>query len=132
MNLIRNSLLQISLTGCLLLILLSCRKDSEGSDRELPIISLISPTSNQTVAGGSAVAIEGTISDNRKVAEVHVHIYNRSTGALLIDIHRYPGSTPYDLKESFQAQGNTNYRIQVIAKDNSANESRATVEISSN
>jgi len=63
---------------------------------------------------------------------VHVHISNNTTGNLLIDIHRNPGSGSYTLNESFQTQAGIQYKILVIAKDNSANEGRATLEISSN
>ena len=60
-----------------------------------------------------------------------MHISNNSTGTLLIDIHRYPAAASDQLNESFQTQAGINYKIQVVAKDNSANENRSTVEITS-
>lgn len=76
--------------------------------------------------------ITGTLSDNQQLAEVHVHISNHTTGTLLVDIHRYPLSAIYTLNESFTVQSGIEYKILVIAKDNSANENRATVLISAN
>lgn len=83
-------------------------------------------------SAGQTVNITGTLSDNQQLAEVHVHISNNNTGALLMDIHRYPLSAIYLLNESFLVQGGIEYKIQVIAKDNTANENRATVVVSAN
>ncbi|MEP7374799.1 MAG: Ig-like domain-containing protein [Chitinophagaceae bacterium] len=110
----------------------ACSKNSTAKDNELPVITITSPASNQVFSAGEMVNITGTLSDNQKLTEVHVHISNSSTGTLLIDIHRYPAAATYNLNESFQAQAGINYKIQVIAKDNSANENHATVEITSN
>jgi hypothetical protein len=66
------------------------------------------------------------------VDELHIHVSDVFTGALLIDIHRAPETSSYSLNESFQAQSGIDYKIQVIAKDNSNNENRASVEISTN
>ena len=101
-------------------------------DNELPVVTITSPNNNQVFSAGETVNITGTLSDNQKLTEVHVHISNNSTGTLLIDIHRNPGAATYNLNESFLTQAGINYKIQVIAKDNSANENRSTVEITSN
>ena len=101
-------------------------------DNELPAVSITSPNNNQVFSAGEKVNITGTLSDNQKLTEVHVHISNNSTGTLLIDIHRYPMTSTYNLNESFQTQAGINYKIQVVAKDNSANENRSTIEITSN
>jgi PBP1b-binding outer membrane lipoprotein LpoB len=113
-------------------LLSGCSKDSTEKDNELPVVTLSSPTSNQVFNAGQNVSITGNISDNKKISEVHVHISNNTTGTLLIDIHHYPATATYTLNETFQTQAGIQYKIQVIAKDNSANENRATVEISSN
>jgi Bacterial Ig domain len=116
----------------LLILLQACSKNEKLKDNELPVVTITSPNNNQVFSAGEMVTIKGTLSDNQKLTEVHVHIYNNSTGALLIDIHLSPGSATYNLNESFQTKGGINYKIQVIAKDNSANENRSTVEITSN
>lgn len=116
-----------------LVFIFACSKDSGGSnDNEAPVITLSSPTPNQQFTSGQTVAINGQLTDNEKLSEVHVHISDIQTGTLLIDIHRYPTTSTYTLAESFQAQAGIAYKIQVIAKDNSANEGRAVVEISTN
>ena len=113
-------------------MLAACSKNGNVKDNELPVVSIITPGNNQVFSAGETVNITGTLSDNQKLTEVHVHISNNSTGTLLIDIHRSPGSATYSLSESFQTQAGINYKIQVIAKDNSANENRSAVEITSN
>jgi hypothetical protein len=110
----------------------ACSKNNAEPDRELPAVSITSPGNNQVFSAGETVSITGNLSDNQKLTEVHVHISNNTTGALLIDIHRSPGTATYQLNESFQTQAGINYKILVSAKDNSANENRATVEITSN
>jgi hypothetical protein len=116
-----------------LVFIFACSKNSGGSnDNEAPVVTLSSPAPNQQFSSGQTVSINGQLTDNQKLSEVHVHISNIQTGALLIDIHRYPGTSVYTLAESFQAQAGIAYKIQVIAKDNSANEGRAVVEISTN
>ena len=109
-----------------------CSKNNTEPDRELPVVAITSPANNEVFSAGETVNITGNLSDNRKLTEVHVHISNNTTGALLIDIHRSPVTATYQLNESFQTQAGINYKIQVIAKDNSANENRAAVEITSN
>lgn len=113
-------------------LLINCSKDSAEKDNVPPVVMLSSPANGQVFNPGEMVQVTGQLSDNKKITEVHVHISNNSTGALLIDIHRNPGAAAYTLNETFQTQAGIQYRIQVIAKDNSANEGRATVEISSN
>ena len=116
----------------LIFVFVACSKDSSEKDNELPVVTISSPNNNQVFNAGATVTISGTVTDNKKVAELHVHISNNTSGALLIDIHRYPATATYNLNESFQTQSGINYKIQVIAKDNSANENRATVEVSTN
>lgn len=116
-----------------LVFIFACSKNSGGSnDNEAPVVTLSSPTPSQQFTSGQTVFINGQLTDNEKLSEVHVHISDIQTGALLIDIHRYPAASTYTLEESFQAQAGIAYKIQVIAKDNSANEGRAVVEISTN
>jgi len=114
-----------------IILIAACSKDSGGSnDNQAPVVTLSSPVANQQFSAGQAVAINGQLTDNQKISEVHVHISDAQAGTLLIDIHRYPAAGAYTLSESFQAQSGISYKIQVIAKDNSGNEGRTTVEIS--
>lgn len=121
---------------CILLLvsaIISCSKNNSGSnDRIAPEVTLSNPLPDQSFTSGQSVAITGTITDSEKIAEVHVHISNSDNGSLLVDIHRYPGTGSYTLNETFTIPGTGTYRIQVIAKDNSANEGRATVNITGN
>jgi hypothetical protein len=109
-----------------------CSKNSNADDKELPVIQLVSPTNNQVFTAGQTVPVSGTISDNNKLAELHVHISNNGTGQLLIDIHRYPPAATYSLNENFQPQAGIVYKIQVIATDKSGNQQFASVLVSAN
>ena len=111
----------------------SCSKsNNRETDRVLPVVTISAPLNNQVFTAGQTVNITGTLSDNQQLAEVHVHISNNTTGTLLVDIHRYPLSALYSLNESFTVQSGIEYKILVIAKDNAANENRATVLVSAN
>ncbi|MEO8403603.1 MAG: Ig-like domain-containing protein [Chitinophagaceae bacterium] len=113
--------------------LTACSKNKSGSDdHQLPVIQLTSPTNNQVYTAGQSINITGTITDNDKIAEIHVHISNNTTAQLLEDIHRFPTSGSYSLNESFTAQTGISYKIQLIAIDKSANQQIQTVMVSAN
>ena len=117
----------------LLMVLVACSKDSKQSnDKELPVIQLTSPSNNQVFSGGQTSNITATITDNNKLALVHVHIYNNGTGQLVMDFHRSPTGSSYSLNETLQVVAGTEYKIQVVAIDNSANQQIQTVLISAN
>jgi long-subunit fatty acid transport protein len=124
---------KLFLTAILIITGFSCSKNNNReTDRVLPVVAISAPLNNQVFAAGQPVNITGTLSDNQQLAEVHVHISNTTTGTLLVDIHRYPLSATYTLNESFSVQSGIEYKIQVIAKDNAANENRATLLVSAN
>lgn len=110
----------------------SCSKNNEPDDNQSPVIQLTSPSNNQIFTGGQIVNITGTINDNSKLVEVHIHIYNRTSGQQLIDINRFPGANNYILNETFPVQAGIQYRIQVLAVDKSANEGNEVVLIEAN
>lgn len=118
----------------LVIVFLGCSKDEDNTeqDNELPVIVINSPDNNQVFNAGARVIITGSVTDNKQVDELHIHVSDVFTGALLIDIHRAPETSSYSLNESFQAQSGIDYKIEIIAKDNSNNENRASVEISTN
>lgn len=117
---------------CLLFIGGCSNKSDQVDDKELPVIQLTSPGNNQVFTVGQTAAITATITDNNKLALVHVHISNNGTGQLLIDIHRSPDGNTYALNETLQVQAGIQYKIQVVAIDNSANQQTQSVLISSN
>jgi hypothetical protein len=128
----RTNHLLITIFLAALVLSYSCKKSSQESENDSPVISLTSPIDNQVFVSGSSVNIAGNIHDAHKITEVHFHISNNTTGVLLIDIHRYPDASNYLIDESFQAHSGIQYKIQVIAKDNFVNEARATLLVSSN
>ena len=115
------------------IVLPACsKKGNAPSDRELPVIVITTPTPNQVFLAGNAITVSGTATDNLKLAEVHVHIFNNATGTELIDIH-HPAATPnFSFTESFAAQAGIQYKIQIMAIDAAANTGYATVYVSAN
>ena len=75
--------------------LLACSKDNAEKDSELPVVNLISPNNNQVFNARATVVISGSVTDNQKVAGLHIHISTNASGELLIDIHRYPETSSY-------------------------------------
>jgi hypothetical protein len=123
----------LSITSCALFLVVACSKDNKTVDDDfLPMIVLSSPSNGQVFTGGATVNITASITDNIKLAEVHVHISDHATGQLLVDIHRYPNAAAYALNESFQAQSGINYTIRVIAIDRSGNTEMQTVQVTVN
>jgi hypothetical protein len=112
-------------------LLAGCKKSgTDNDDRTDPVITLTAPLNGATLIAGQTTAITGTITDEREIYMVHTHISDNNTGALLIDIHRYPGTASYQLSESFVPEAGRSYRIQVQARDRGANEAASAVVVS--
>ena len=113
-----------------IVLLSACSRSGQlEDDRSAPVITLQSPAENAEFPVGSTAAISGQLSDENRIVQVHLHISSLETGQLLMDIHRYPGSSAYDLDENFQVPATGEYRIQAIARDNAGNEGRQTITI---
>lgn len=118
------------LLALIFVLFTSCSKSGQlEDDRSAPVITLQSPVENAEFPVGSTAAISGQLSDANRIVQVHLHISSLETGQLLMDIHRYPGTSAYDLDENFQVPAKGEYRIQVIARDNAGNEGRQTITI---
>jgi hypothetical protein len=109
---------------------ISCSKNKDSDDKTAPTITLTSPANSSTYMAGDAILIRGSIADDTKVAELHVHVYNNNTAQLLIDIHRYPNASTYTLDESIVAIADTDYKIQVVAVDKTGKQGIETVFVS--
>lgn len=120
----------VSVIFTLFIFLMSCNKNSSGDqDNVFPVVTIANPLQNQTFTSGQQINITGTISDNTYIAEVHIHITNNNTGALLMDVHQYPGGSSATFNQSITAVSGVVYKIQVIAKDRAVNETTSTVEV---
>lgn len=110
---------------------LSCSKRSgSAEDKQSPVIQFTVPANNQVFTAGQPVVITGTITDNDKIAEIHVHISNNNTAQLLVDIHRFPAAASYALNENFTPTAGITYKIQLIAVDKSGNQAIESVMVS--
>jgi len=114
-------------------LLFSCSKTgSDEKDRDAPVILRSTPPDNAVFTGSQNLSIDGTIVDDNIISEVHFHIYNATTNALLLDIHRNPGANGYTMHETISVVTGTQYRIQIVAKDKFGNEGRDTNTITVN
>ncbi|HEX2629295.1 MAG TPA: hypothetical protein VHM26_09790, partial [Chitinophagaceae bacterium] len=111
----------------------SCTKSSnEEKDQDAPVILRVTPPDNAVFTGSQNLSIDGTIVDDNLITEVHFHIYNAATNALLLDIHRTPGGNGYTMHETISVVTGTQYRIQIRAKDKFGNEGVDTNTITVN
>lgn len=108
-----------------------CSKPGE-KDTIKPAIIINSPTEGQAFTAGQPIRIAGGVTDNQFIAEIHIHVTNLNTGSLMMDIHDFPNAASAGFDQSFTAGAGINYRIQVLAKDKSANEAISTVNVSCN
>jgi hypothetical protein len=117
-----------------LVLLMSCsKKSSTVNDNELPVISLTTPSINQTYTAGEAINITGTVSDNNSIAEVHIHVTNVATGIKYLDVHLYPGSSSTSFSNhDIMAAAGIAYKVEIIAIDRAVNEAISSVQVSCN
>ena len=117
---------------CCIIMAIACSKDSDSDDKTAPSITLTSPANSATFNAGDNIQIQGTVADDTKVAELHIHVSNNTTGVLLVDIHRYPNAGNYQINESVVASAGIDYKIQVIAADKTGKQGIETVFVSGN
>ena len=113
-----------------LLLFFSCSKDSGEKDKVLPLVVIFDPQHNQVFSPGENISIRGGVMDDKDLAEIHLHITNINTGALLLDAHFTPSGPNYTVTQSITAVAGVNYKIEIIAKDRSANQASAMVKVS--
>ena len=112
---------------------ISCNKKGAGSNDSIqPVITMTDPVNNQVYAAGDMIFIRGAVTDDQFIAEIHIHVSDLNTGALLMDVHRYPAGPGYTLNEFIVASAATDYKIQVIARDRGVNEAITTIFVSGN
>jgi len=127
-----------ALLFCVLLALCACSKNNASAgpgntkDTSAPVVTISSPSNNQTFAAGQTVQVMASATDNVKVTELHVHVLNKETLALLRDIHSYPGDKSGVVQDSFTAQAGMSYTIKIIALDPSQNLGTVQVDIAVN
>ena len=116
-----------------LLFLFSCKKDNEETgDSQMPVILLTAPSNSQVFSAGETVRITSQISDNQKIRQIHLEIFNTTTGAYLTHEHYTPDEARFFINKTFTAQASSSYRIKVEAEDMKNNKAKAEINISSN
>ncbi|MCB9054458.1 MAG: DUF4625 domain-containing protein [Chitinophagales bacterium] len=128
--------MKVSLTLRLIFICMlaniSCSKSKNTNDNEAPVITLNSPFDNQVFTAGQTIQITGTVTDNKTVAELHVHVNNNNTNRILHDTHQYPNSPNTNFTESLTAAPESNTGLKFSQLDAAANESRKVIFVSCN
>jgi hypothetical protein len=116
----------------LYIFLFGCSKKPDTGDTTAPSITIISPSNNQQFNIGQTISTVANATDNNQVTELHIHVINKMTGALLRDIHSYPNKPSGTVQDSFPADSGIAYTIQIIAKDPAQNTATAKVDVSVN
>jgi len=120
----------------LLLVLItgiSCSKGTAADkDTVSPVITINSPLTGQNFTPGQTIQISGSVTDDKYIAEIHIHVSNTNTGALLMDVHIYPTGSSATFDQPLTAVAGINYKIQLIAIDRAVNETVSSVEVSCN
>lgn len=116
-----------------MLLFVACNNKSDKvDDKQEPVIYIASPSAGQVFTAGQTVGISAPVTDNNRLAQIHVHISNNVTGQLIYDIHHTPNGPTYTVIDNFQAQAGTQYKIQIVAVDMAANQGTQSVLISVN
>lgn len=110
----------------------SCSKKSGEKDYEAPVVTHTFPVNNQVYSTGQAINIQGTVTDNQYISQVHIEITDLNSGAGYLHVHIHPTSKTYAYNQTFAVVPGTSYKIKVIAEDPSANVSSKQVEVSCN
>jgi hypothetical protein len=125
--------MKYNLLPLLLLLFVGCKKDvGPLADTELPTITITSPTANQVFTGGQTISINGVITDNTKLREIHLEITNTTTGAFLTHEHYAPDAAIYTLTKTFTAQASSTYKIKVEAEDPEGNKAETEITVTAN
>lgn len=115
------------------ILLSACSKGSDRkTDRDAPVVTITTPVNDQSFPVGSTMNVTGAVTHAGKIVQVHIHFSSLTSGQLLLDVHRYPGTENYTLAESIQIPSTGEFRLQVIARDNAGNEGRKTVVVNGN
>ncbi len=117
---------------CLIISWACSKGNSRDNDREFPVIKIVSPVNNQIFFGGQIVSIEAPLSDNKMIREFYVDIYNNRTNQFLSSFGQILAFSHYTISTYFIAETGIQYNIQIRVKDNSGNESRDSVLITTN
>jgi hypothetical protein len=104
-------------------------KNKSEQDTQPPVIIITTPTNNQSFTPGQSIRMTGTITDDKYIAESHIHVTNKITGELLMDVHLYPGASSANFDQSIIAATGKTYKITVTAVDKQVNEGRTSVEV---
>ncbi|MCU7549565.1 Ig-like domain-containing protein [Chitinophagaceae bacterium LB-8] len=116
------------LLSLLILCIVSCSKNK---DEEAPVITISSPTNNQSFAAGQTVNVSATVTDNVELHEVHLFVTNNATGHEVVHFEQHADAKTLNIDKSFTAQTGITYRIRVEADDHAGNGSEAQVLVSS-
>ena len=118
---------KILYAACIAAIACSCKKDA--GDLSRPVITLISPTNNQSFTAGQTVTISATITDNDELHEVHLYVRNKATSAEVLHLEEHTDMKTYNLLKTFTAQAGITYKIELEANDHADNETKVELEV---
>ena len=109
-----------------LFLLTSCKKDG-GSK---PIVTITSPTSQQTFTPGETVNITAKLEDDGDLHSIMLMVTNKNGGTNIMHFEEHKDVKTYDLSQSFTAQAGGIYLIEVSGEDHGGNKTTSKVQVS--
>jgi hypothetical protein len=110
-------------------ILAGCSKDAK--DVTPPVITLTSPANNQQFTAGQVVNIDGTVTDDDQIHEVHIYVINKATSAEVLHSEQHLDSKSFTIAQHFTVVAGVTYQIRVQANDHTGNENEKDLEVNS-
>src|SRR5687768_6463715 len=89
----------------------SCSKKSDEKDYQAPEVTHTSPANNQVFSTGQTINIQGTVTDNQYLSQVHIEIIDLNSGAEYLHVHIHPASKTYAYNQTFAVEAGTSYKI---------------------
>lgn len=110
----------------------SCEKDSDNPQGRGPVITVTSPSANQTFQAGQSISVVASITHTATLHEVKLRVRNNANGNEILEFKTEPRSMTYDLSKSFTAQAGIVYKIRIEANDFSGVETEKEFTVSVN
>jgi Bacterial Ig domain len=112
--------------------LLVCFFSSCGKPDEIaPVITVDSPTQNQSFAVGQTITIKANVTDNEGIHMVHVIVIDNS-GGHWVHSEDHPDSKSFAINKTFMPAAGKIYTIHIDANDHNENTATSELTVSAN
>lgn len=119
-------------TLLLAMLISSCEEGVALLDEDVPIIKLLSPSSDPLISNGDTLQIQAEISDNDELHQIKAFITRQHSGLLdtVWQLNTHSHTNTYDLYDTYIVEalgGNNRFELVIIASDHNENEGRESL-----